>query len=431
MWDPVEASLDIVAPEPQVVSNLQMEPLLLAQWSHDGDVSAELADAAGDVKDKIALTTQSPQIAWKTLSRRGAKAMLCAWQPDYFGRRPSREAVAWGEAPSNAFAFMISPRQGDALRDRLKRGPLTIRMRARIRRTEPGEIGQVMGEIPGQVPGQDVVLVAHLDHQKQGANDNASGSGTLLEVLRVANRMIAAGTIPKPLRTLRFWWSTEIRSEKEYFKRHPGEAKKISLAVVLDQAGGDRRAVNNFIMIANPDWRPSYADDLIYDLADFFARQYSPAEHEPSPLAIAEGGSTQAMRNVYFDYQPLSDHVSFVEKGIDIPAIALAVPSLDVIHTDQDTVDRLDPTWLKRSAMMTLAPALFTASAGPKEARALLEATFRRAVTRLAEAGDPDEQLKIERRRLESLTTLDHGIDLADYRARLAAIAKALKTQTR
>ena len=60
---------------------------------------------------------------------------------------------------------------------------------------------------------QDIVIAAHLDHQVPGANDNASGSGTLLELVRAANHLISAGKIPKPRRTIRFWWTTEIASD--------------------------------------------------------------------------------------------------------------------------------------------------------------------------------------------------------------------------
>src|SRR5262249_49486175 len=153
---------------------------------------------------------------------------------------------------------------------------------------------------------------AHLDHQNPGANDNASGSGTLLELVRVAKRM------PRPKRTLRFWWTTEIRSEEFYFKRHPEEMKKIVLAVVLDQAGGDRGAENNLVVIYGPKSLPSYTDDLIYDLGEHMKTQYAPAEHQPDPLFVVPEGGTQSMRTVYWDYQPLSDHVAFESRKVGI-----------------------------------------------------------------------------------------------------------------
>jgi hypothetical protein len=333
--------------------------------------------------------------------------------------------VSWGEAPSDALAFMISPKQGDELRGMMKRGRVAVRMRARSRRSEPGEIGQVMAEIPGEVEGQDVVLASHLDHQKQGANDNASGAGTLLEIARTIRALTGAGTIARPRRTLRFWWSTEIRSEEEYFKRHPEEKKRILLAVVLDQAGGNKRAENNVFAIQNPKWLPSWADDLIYDLAESFKDRYAPPEIEPQPLGLAPGGGKQSLRMVYFPFEPISDHASFAARRVGIPAISLAAPSLDVIHTDQDTMDLLDPTWMKRSALLTAASALYVAGAGPKEGDALLQAVFRRAGARIAEASDRKAQLAIEKQRLRSVSALG-PVDTAPLEARLEAAAAAL-----
>jgi aminopeptidase YwaD len=426
MWDAAEATLDLVAPESRRLAELRTSPLLLAQGSRDGDVTAELVEEGGEVAGKIVLTSSEPERAWRTLGPGGAAAVVSAWRPDYFGRKPALDAVAWGEAPEDAVAVMISPKQGEELRAQLKQGAVTLRIHTRARRHSKGEIGQVMGEVPGELADHDIVLAAHLDHQLPSANDNASGSGTLLEVLRTLNRLVASGKVAKPRRTLRFWWSTEILSEREYFRRHRDEAKKISMAMVLDQAGGQLGAENNFIAIAGPEWLPAYTDDLIFDLAEHVRRKYAPEEHEPSPMLVAAGGSAQSMHTVYWDYLPLSDHISFEAKEVGIPAIALAVPSLHLIHTDQDTVDRLDPTWMKRSALMTLAPVLYMASAGPAEAKALLETVFRRAVGRIAAASDPKAQLATERKRLFSVRAIDAGAPVAEYEQRLTEVAKAM-----
>ena len=218
------------------------------------------------------------------------------------------------------------------------------------------------------------------------------------------------GKIPKPRRTIRFWWTTEIISEQVWFREHPEEAKRILLSIVLDQAGGERNAENNLILIASPDWLPSYADDLIENLAEFVKDRYAPAEHEPDPLLVADGGGHQSLRTVYWEYQPITDEVAFEARDIRIPGIAIAVPSLDVIHTDLDTVDRLDPTWMKRTALLTLAPALYIANSGPAEARAMLQYTFQKSAARLAVSGDPARDLPFEQKRLDSLRALDSAI---------------------
>jgi hypothetical protein len=428
MWDPLEATLEITAPVERRLSTLDQVSVLLAQGSRDADLTAELVSADQDVKGKIVLSPGDPGRVWPALEKRGALAVICAHSPEFFGRRPPSDAVSWGSVAQDGLAMMVSPLLGDELRDLMSRGPVTVRIHARARRSSPGAIGQVMGEIPGEDPALPaIVLLSHLDHQKPGANDNASGAGTLLETLRTLTRLTSSGKLPKPRRTLRFWWTTEIRSEQMWFRRYPEEAKRMLAAVVLDQAGGDRNAENNFVVIYGPEWLPAYTDDLIYDLAESVKDAYAPAEHEPSPLAVAPGGSRQSMRTVYWDYQPLSDHVAFESRAVGVPAIALAVPSLHVIHTNLDTADRLDPTWLKRSALMTLAPAVYLANAGSKEAREILELTFRRGAARVAGSADPAAQLALEQKRLDSVKALDGGLETAAYAARLRAVANALE----
>lgn len=421
MWDEVEAELSVFAPSPRKITTV------LAQHSADADLTAPLVEASSaDLRGKVLLTDREPDDAWSALGARGPAAVVSDFTGEYFGRRTLPDAIVWSMAGHDEAALMISRHSGDELRSLLKRGPVTVHLRAKAKRTTPGAVGMVTGEIPGSQSGQDIVLAAHLDHQKPGANDNASGAGTLLELVHTANRLIAAGKIPKPRRTLRFWWTTEVESEQAYFREHPEEARRILLAVVLDQAGGERNAENNFILVKNPDWLPSYADDLIENVCEYVKTHYAPAEHEPDPLLVAPGGSHQSLQTVYWDYQEITDEVAFESRSRAIPGIALAVPSLNLIHSSLDTVDRLDPTWMKRSALLTLAPALYLANAGRAEASALAEYSFRRAASRLARSNDPASTLALERKRLDSIKALDPALDTTGYQLRLAAIAKAL-----
>ena len=106
----------------------------------------------------------------------------------------------------------------------------------------------------------------------------------------------------------------------------------------------------------------------------------------------------------------------------------MAVPSLHVIHPTQATSDRIDPTWLKRSALMMLAPALFAANAGPpnNDARALLDRVFSRARVRLARAEDPKAQLAMEEQRLDSVRAFDPGIETESLKKKLRALVEVL-----
>jgi len=421
MWDQQEAELSVTAPVRQPIA------AVLAQFSADAGLTAPLVDSSvRDLRGKIVLTDREPEEAWRALGARGPAALISAAFGEFFGRRTPPDAILWGMVSRDHAALMISPRSGQELRTLLQRGPVTVQLQAKAVRTAPGAIGMVMGEIPGTESGHDILVAAHLDHQKPGANDNASGSGTLLELVRAANHMITGGKIARPRRTIRFWWTTEVDSEQAYFRQNPDDARRILLSVVLDQAGGQRNAENNLILIRNPGWLLSYADDLAENLAEFVKDRYAPAEHEPDALSLAEGGSHQSLRTVYWDYQPITDQVAFESRDRRIPGIALAVPSLDLIHTNLDAVDRLDPTWMKRAALLTLAPVLFLSNAGKAEAKAVLEYVYRRSAARLARSDNPGRDLETESKRLDSVKTLDPQLDTTADQQRLAAVAKAL-----
>lgn len=421
MWDGVEAELSVTAPVQLQIGTV------LAQYSADGDLTAPLADSSSkDLRGKIVLSNAEPEEAWSTLGSRGAAAVLSAASGEFFGRRTPPESILWSTVARDKIALMISPHAGDELQALLQRGPVTVHLHAQAKRVTPGALGMVMGEIAGSERGHDIVVAAHLDHQKPGANDNASGAGTLLELVRTANRLIAAGKISRPRHTIRFWWTTEIVSEEAYFREHPEDAGHILLAVVLDQAGGERNAENNLVVIRNPDWLPSFADDLIENLAEYVKDRYAPAEHEPDPLLLADGGSHQSLRTVYWDYQAITDEAAFETRERGIPGIALAVPSLDLIHTDLDTVDRLDPTWMKRTALLTLAPVLYLSHAGRPEAQAVLEYVYHRSAARLASSHAPVQDLEAEHKRLDSVKALDPLLDERGFHQRLAAVARSL-----
>ncbi|MGH9721295.1 MAG: M28 family peptidase [Bryobacteraceae bacterium] len=438
MWDPVDGALDLVEPEARRLVSTRDSPIAISQRSESGEVAGEVVYAGPgsrlsdyervEVKGRIVLARERvPAAVWAEVRKRGAAGLILAPRMSFYGRQMPRDALAWTQAPEDAIAMTISPEQADELARLIAQGKsVRVRMQVRSRRTEPGAIGQVMGEIPGSEAGKDIVVVAHLDHQHPGANDNASGSGTILEVLRALKSLIESGKLDRPRRTIRFWWATEISSVRDYFARYPEDASRILLAVNLDQAGGERDAENNFVVIYGPDWLPSWADDLIHNLAEHARERYAPAEKEPSPWVVAAGGGRQSLRVDYWNYAALSDHVSFEARGVGIPAISFAVPSLRLAHSSADTPERLDPTWMKRSALFTMASAWFAASAGPRQAREMLEYSYRRALERLAREGDAMRRIGMEEQRLDSVKALDPAVGTDLHKKRLRAIAAAM-----
>ena len=98
----------------------------------------------------------------------------------------------------------------------------------------PGAYEVATAIIPGADPrlaSQEIVLSCHLDHQRPGANDNASGCATILEVARTLAKLIARGELARAApRTIRFVWPPEVEG-------HDGAAQRAAGA----RARGSRR----------------------------------------------------------------------------------------------------------------------------------------------------------------------------------------------
>ncbi|MGI8997728.1 MAG: M28 family peptidase, partial [Pyrinomonadaceae bacterium] len=204
-------------------------PIVLAQDSESGEVTAELVDVGGgtaesdyagkDVRGKIVLASSQPgAIARLAVERHGVAGIVSYAQNQrtaWWGE--DENLVRWGHldtfAPKQTFAFMVSLKQARNLQQRLARGA-KIRLQAKVRAGQhPGSYDVLTATIPGadaSLRDEEIAFSCHLDHQRPGANDNASGSVAILEVARTFAKLIREGRIPRPARTIRFIWPPEI-----------------------------------------------------------------------------------------------------------------------------------------------------------------------------------------------------------------------------
>ncbi|MEO8504772.1 MAG: M28 family peptidase [Acidobacteriota bacterium] len=198
-------------------------PLSLAQDSESADVTAELVDvgagtserdyAGRDVKGRIVLVSSQPEaVEPLAVERFGAAGMVSYAQNQrtaWWGE--DENLVRWGHVGSfnktPSFAFMASLKTARALQARLAVGE-TIRLHATVRAGQhDGHYDVVSATLPGSNPtlaAEDIVFSCHLDHPRPGANDNASGCATILEVARTLGTLVHAGRLARPARTLRW-----------------------------------------------------------------------------------------------------------------------------------------------------------------------------------------------------------------------------------
>ena len=138
--------------------------------------------------------------------------------------------------------FVLSPREANPLRDRLATGEnihVTFALDARSGNS-PGET--VIATLPGKDHSKVVLFCAHGDADSggPGADDNASGVATVLEIARTAAAAIMAGKLAQPGWDMRFaGWGGEMASTRQYLAAMEKENGSPHLEAVFnyDQAG--------------------------------------------------------------------------------------------------------------------------------------------------------------------------------------------------
>jgi Zn-dependent M28 family amino/carboxypeptidase len=242
-------------------------------------------DYAVDVKGKIVLASGPPStVVARAVAQKGAAGVISWYAVPSFDMRnrlpgDHPEQVGWGGIEAAApgqpgrFAFLISARRAQEIKNLLKQG--TVRVRATVdAELVPGTLDVVSGIIPGaKYPDEEVVITAHLDHYKPGANDNASGSGAILEMARTMKSLIDAGRLPPPHRTVRFMWVPEYSGTRAWFSRHLSDPVKRVAELNFDMVGENVKRTNAVFAVSYlPDANPSFLNALAESIVDFINR---------------------------------------------------------------------------------------------------------------------------------------------------------------
>jgi aminopeptidase YwaD len=368
-------------------------PVSLAQDSESGEVTAELVDVGNgtserdyigkDVRGKIVLASSQPGgVASLAVERFGAAGIVSYAQNQrtaWWGE--NENLVRWGHldtfAKKPTFAFMISLKQAREFQQRLARGE-KIRLQATVRAGKhPGFYHIVTATIAGANPnlrGEEIAFSCHLDHQRPGANDNASGCVAILEVARTFSKLIREGKIARPARTIRFIWPPEIEGTITLLNARPELASRIKAVVHMDMVGGGPETKAIFHVTRGPASLPS----LVNNVAEHFGRfvndqsaRFAGGENVPFPLFGSEGGKEPLLAEIA-EFSLGSDHQIYTDSSWSIPAIYLNDWPDRYIHTNFDTPANVDPTKLKRAAFIGAASAYFLANLTADNAPSIL-----------------------------------------------------------
>jgi hypothetical protein len=393
-WNPASGRLEELAPARRVLADFAVDPVALADYSQDADVTADLIDVGAgvdaaayqgkEVRGKIVLADGPlPAVHRLAVEERGAAGIVSDFpnqRTAWSGLDP--DLVRWGHLSpyqtANRFAFMISPRMAGALRQKLARG--AVRLKAHVKaKMAPASFDIVSATLAGSdATAGEIVLTAHLCHQSAGANDNASGSAALLGVARALRAAVAAGALPAPRRTIRFLWLPEISGSQAWLISHPDLARRLRAGVHLDMVGGRPEITHATLHMSRT---AASLPHIVNEIARAWVADVARAS-----TALAEKGEGDGLvwppggrDALVTDLRPLelgSDHQVFEAFGV--PMVYFHDWPDVTIHTNKDVPDNLDATKLGRVAYMTAGIA-WTLAALPQGEAAKLPALERAA----------------------------------------------------
>lgn len=407
-WNVEGATLWEVSPQHLLLGDWKTDPIRLADYSHSADVTAALVDVGNgareedyrgrDVRGKIVL-------ADGVLSRVQEQAIVAHGAAGIVSDMPNQTTawsgldptlVRWGHLDARqqaGFAFMVSRQTAQSLRARLQAGE-QITLQAQVKATVvPGHWTVVTATIPGSDPAAgEIVYSCHLDHERPGANDNGSGCVTILESARVLARMIGSGALPRPKRTLRFVWGPEVEGTMAFLASHPEIKQRLRANIHMDMVGGDFfRNKSVFHVTATPWSLPSFVTDVGATFLDAIrtgATDYAGSGSSADAAVVETQTGEQGTRNEFIadvtSYSAGSDHDDYDSSAIAVASLYLRDWPDIYIHTDHDSLAQIDPTKLRRVALLGAASGYVYASVDASQLPKLLPFLTAAGTVRLA-----------------------------------------------
>jgi len=373
-WDADKGELTEVRDGKEtLVASFAAMSVALAEDSESAEQTTDLVDVGnGDseadysgknVKGKIVLVAHQPSSAQElAIGRFGAVGMV-SYAPNqttaWSGENP--EQVRWGHldsfSPHKTFAFMVSLGAGNTYKSRLAAGE-TIRLHASVQAGQhPGNYDIVTAVIPGADPilrDEEIAFSCHLDHQKPGANDNASGCVTILEAGRTLQALIGRGKLARPARTIRFIWPPEVEGTTTLLNARPEFARRIKAVIHMDMVGGGPQTQAVFHVTRGPASLPSPVQDIAWSFASWVNAQtyrYAATGKSDFPMVAASGGK-EPLRAEDSPFEMGSDHEVYQDASFGIPAIYFNDYPDRYIHTNLDRAENIDSTKLQRVAFL-------------------------------------------------------------------------------
>lgn len=196
-----------------------------------------------------------------------------------------------------------------------------------------GRAKTVIATLRGQDPSGYYLVSAHGDSDSggPGADDNASGVATVMEIARVYAALVRSGKVPRPKYSLRFVaWGAEYRSARTFIEREGDRLRDLKGVINFDETGTGAERDAIYFESNDVPWNETLLRTLEAVAGDYAGRPGFWTEYTTNP---SQGGT---------------DSYAFLPRQYKgTGQTTLQIPSTTIYTAAWDTLAELDqlPGW--------------------------------------------------------------------------------------
>lgn len=397
-WEPVDASLTLVG-EPAPLLRWKTNRNMMAIYSGStpaGGVEAEAvfvgrgrpADLEGkDLKGKILVGEGSVSALATAANQSGALGAVTYNLPEYTQPEKHPGSIQFSSIQTTnpaLWGILLSYSARERIRAAMAKGPVRLKV-VTAAKTYPSEELTIVANVRGVAkPDERFVFSAHV--QEPGANDNASGVGTLAEMARVTAALVKSGRL-KPARTLTFLWGEEISSTRRYIAEDSVRRKGIKWGMSLDMVGEDTKKTGGTFLIEkmqDPSAIWTRGNDKHSEWGGSPVKESDLFPHYYNDFVInrcLQQGKFAAWVVKTNPFEGGSDHTPFLNARI--PGLLLWHFTDVYYHTDGDRLENVSRETMRNVGISALVTAYTLILGDANTASAVLDETFIAAKERL------------------------------------------------
>ena len=339
-----------------------------------------------DLKGKIVFGDIPTQRLISIAAQSGAIGALGFGLPAYNQPTKHTTSIQFSGMQPNAsvWALFLSYASKERLKEACLKGKVELKVNISTK-TYPAEELTIVANVRGSIkPQERFVYSAHV--QEPGANDNASGVGTLAEMARLTAQLIKNGKL-KPQRSLTFLWGDEITSTRRYIVEDNTRAKGILWGMSLDMVGEDtKKTGGTFLLEKMPDpsaiWTRGEDKHSEWGAGNVKEKDLFPHYFNDFVFDICKEQGKFANWTVSFNpFEGGSDHTPFLQNKI--PGLLMWHFTDVFYHTDNDRIDKVSPTTMKNVGISALTAAYTLITANENTATATVNQVKEDALIRL------------------------------------------------